>query len=137
VGGGVVAWTDRRGTHFGDIKVYAMRIPPECGSLTTGVDDMGAPAVGNRLLQNEPNPFNPSTVIAYELAKGGRVTVAVFDISGRLIRTLVNADQPAGIHQVRWEGTLDSGARAASGAYFYRIKFPNGAASTKKMILLK
>jgi len=137
VGGGVVAWTDRRGTQFADIKVYAMRIPPECGSLATGVEDEGAPAVGNRLLQNEPNPFNPSTVIAYEMAKGGHVTVAVFDISGRLIRTLVNADQPAGIHQVRWDGGLDSGAHAASGAYFYRIKFPSGAASTKKMILLK
>jgi hypothetical protein len=137
VGGGVVAWTDRRGTHFSDIQVYAMRIPPECGSLTTGVGDEDAPAVGNRLLQNEPNPFNPSTVITYEMAKGGRVRIALFDISGRLIRTLVNADQPAGIHRVRWEGALDSGARAASGAYFYRITFPSGAASTKKMILLK
>jgi hypothetical protein len=137
VGGGVVAWTDGRGTHYGDTKVYAMRIPPECGSLTTGVEGEEAPEAGNRLLQNQPNPFNPATTIAYETAKSGRVRVAVFDISGRLVRTLLDANQTSGPHQVRWDGTLDSGVHAASGAYFYRITFQDGARSTRKMVLLK
>ena len=137
VGGGVAAWTDNRSTHAGDEKVYAMRLPPECGSLTTGVEDEGAPAAANRLHQNQPNPFNPSTDIAYEMAKAGRVRIAIYDISGRLIRTLVDSEQTAGPHHVRWEGTLDSGAHAASAAYFYRIVFPSGAVSTRKMILLK
>ena len=89
------------------------------------------------LHQNVPNPFNPSTTIRYELANaGGRVRLQIFDVSGRLVKTLVDEVQGAGENSVRWEGRDDSGRRVATGAYFYRLTSP-GFTQTRKMVMLK
>ncbi|MEK7329334.1 MAG: T9SS type A sorting domain-containing protein, partial [Candidatus Eisenbacteria bacterium] len=91
----------------------------------------------NRLFQNRPNPFNPETIIPYSVAAKGKVTIGIYDISGRCIRTLVDAVKDPGIYQTRWTGELDSGGKAASSIYFYRITYPDGASLAKKMALLR
>ncbi len=86
--------------------------------------------------QNYPNPFNPSTLIKYSLPTGGRVTLVVYNTLGQQIATLVNAEQEAGSYSVRWNGVTDSGAKLASGLYFYQLR--SGAfVSTKKMMLVQ
>ncbi|HEU4333273.1 MAG TPA: FlgD immunoglobulin-like domain containing protein, partial [Candidatus Eisenbacteria bacterium] len=67
----------------------------------------------------------------------GRVVIRVYAISGRLVRTLVDRNQAAGLHQTRWNGMTDGGDRAASGVYFYRITYPDGSISAKKMMILR
>jgi YVTN family beta-propeller protein len=85
-----------------------------------GVGDGQAPRVA-RLEQNRPNPFNPETLILYDTGPGGRVSIRVFDTSGRLVRTLVDAVLPPEIRQVTWNGRNDRGRPVASGRYFYRL----------------
>jgi hypothetical protein len=96
----------------------------------------GAPAVA-RLLQNHPNPFNPSTNIKYVVEKPGHILLQVFSVTGDLVRTLVNAqhDQPAN-YQVTWHGKSEDGRAQPSGIYFYRLASPHGV-EMKKMVLLK
>lgn len=83
------------------------------------------------LNQNYPNPFNATTEIVYELPKAGKASLRVFDILGREVATLVNADVTAGSHRVMFDGS-----ELASGVYFYRLQAGNFVA-TRKMLLLK
>jgi hypothetical protein len=105
----------------------------------TGVEapSPGSPPLANALLQNRPNPFNPETTIPYRLATAGRVEIRVFDVSGRVVRSLVSSMKPAGVYDVRWNGQTDGGGRAASGIYFYRITYPDGTMSAKKLTMLR
>jgi hypothetical protein len=108
-------------------------------ALATGVFEPSPGTVPfvNALLQNRPNPFNPETVIPYALARPGRVVIRVFDISGRLVRTLVDRVESEGTHSVRWDGSGDRGGRMASGVYFYKIQYPDGSVSAKKLTILR
>ncbi len=83
------------------------------------------------LLPNYPNPFNAKTTIRYRLPQPGHVTISIYNASGQLIDTLVDARQPAGQFTVSWDG-----ATVASGIYFYRIQTEKFA-MTKKCLLLK
>jgi flagellar hook assembly protein FlgD len=84
-----------------------------------------------------PNPFNPSTLIRYEVVPGGAdVNITVFDAAGRRVRTLVSEHRAAGSWSVSWNGTDDRGARVSSGVYFYRMH-AGAFVDTKKMVLLK
>jgi hypothetical protein len=113
--------------------------PIQAGGLASTVEEPapGSPPHVNALLQNRPNPFNPETVIPFSIANQGRVVIRVFDIMGRSVRTLVDRVETAGIHVVRWNGKTDGGARAASGVYFYRITYPNGEDSAKKLMIVR
>jgi flagellar hook assembly protein FlgD len=89
------------------------------------------------LMQNHPNPFNPQTTISYELPAGARrVRLFVFDLSGRVVRTLVDDDQPGGSYDVEWDGKNDSGEAIASGVYFYALNVGTQK-MTRKLVLLK
>ena len=88
------------------------------------------------LSQNYPNPFNPITTFSYELPKAEFVTIAVFDIRGDIVATLVNERQDPGVRSYRWNATNDNGHGVAAGVYIYTIKAGNFRQS-KKMILLK
>ena len=83
------------------------------------------------LLQNHPNPFQRSTLISYSLPVPTQVTLEVYDITGRLVETLVSKRQNSGIHQVRWNRKTNP-----SGVYFYRLK-ANNFTDVKKMILVR
>ena len=104
----------------------------------TGIDD-DTPIVAHRneLFQNRPNPFNPSTTIRYSLANNSFVQLSIYDVAGRLVRTLVNEEsQQAGPHNVEWDSRDNSGRLVASGVYFYRLQ-TSGFTQTRKMILLR
>ncbi len=94
------------------------------------------PPFAFRLAQNQPNPFNPSTEIRFAVATAGRVDLAVYDLTGRRIRTLVAASLPAGEHAVRWDGDDENGAPLASGLYLYRVT-AGGQSQMRKMMLVK
>jgi flagellar hook assembly protein FlgD len=97
----------------------------------------GAPSVPTaRLMQNAPNPFNPSTVIAYEVGRAGKVSLHIFVVSGRMVRKLVDRHLGAGAHTVRWDGRDDQGTAVASGRYYYRLRVADKVL-TKDMTLLK
>jgi hypothetical protein len=84
-----------------------------------------------RLGQNFPNPFNPSTTIAYQVPAAGRVTLRVFDLLGRELSTLVDERKDAGSYAVRFEG-----ANLASGVYLYRLT-AGQFTQTRKMVIMK
>ncbi|TFH65149.1 MAG: T9SS type A sorting domain-containing protein, partial [Candidatus Zixiibacteriota bacterium] len=86
--------------------------------------------------QNRPNPFNPETVIKYALPNATQVSIRIYNIVGQLVNTLVDDYQPAGQHQVVWNGTNENGERVASGIYLYRFVTPDHQ-QTLKMTLLK
>ena len=88
------------------------------------------------LYQNYPNPFNPMTSFRFTLPVAGQVTIRIFDIRGREVETLVNADMPAGEHKVTWNGKDKLGMAAPSGIYFYQTQF-NGQILTGKMTLVQ
>jgi len=89
------------------------------------------------LFPNYPNPFNTTTTIRYQLPITGHVSICVYDILGRQITTLVNEVKQAGEQTARWDGTDKESKRVSSGTYFYQIRWENGEASAKKMIMLK
>jgi len=92
---------------------------------------------GYYLAQNYPNPFNPTTWIEFNLPKDEFVTLKIYTIDGRLVKTLVeNTHFVAGRHRLSWDGTDESGARVASGVYIYKIKAGKFEVS-RRMILLK
>ena len=97
----------------------------------------GQPVIGSMLLQNHPNPFNPSTHIKYALEGSGHVLLQVFSLNGKLVRTLVNSHHDQGsTYQVTWDGRDYNGRPMPSGIFFYRLETPFGA-EMKKMVLLK
>ena len=88
------------------------------------------------LYQNYPNPFNPTTQIRYDLPEYQFVSIAIYDVMGRNIRNLMNKNQAAGFHSVRWDAKNDIGEGVAAGMYIYTIQAGEFKA-TKKMVLLK
>ena len=86
--------------------------------------------------QNHPNPFNPSTRIGYSLGERGLVTLEVFDVLGRRVRTLVNEVQPAGSHQIVWNGRDGDDFPLTSGVYFYRLR-SGGFCQTNRTLLVR
>ncbi len=96
-----------------------------------------APPMTFELHQNVPNPFNPTTNIRFDVPPAsGTVTLRIYDVSGRLVRTLVNGPLSAGQKTVVWDGLNDAGVPAAAGLYLYRLTAP-GISRTLKMMLLK
>jgi hypothetical protein len=83
-----------------------------------------------------PNPFNPTVRIVYSVPASGRVLIQVWDISGRLVRTLENRQMAAGTYRTEWNGMNDSGAAVASGVYFCRLSV-GGRFATQKLMLLR
>jgi hypothetical protein len=88
------------------------------------------------LHQNYPNPFNPTTQIKFDLAEDGLVTIKIFDVMGRELRTLVNSVRTAGYHSIQWDATNQLGEGVSAGMYIYMIQ-AGDFISTKKMVLLK
>ncbi|MFH2056442.1 MAG: M4 family metallopeptidase [bacterium] len=88
------------------------------------------------LEQNFPNPFNASTVISYTLPRSAAVKLAVYDILGRKVATLVDEEQRAGTHRIMWDGVDAQQSPVASGVYLYRLQTPESV-RTRKMVYLK
>ena len=88
------------------------------------------------LRQNYPNPFNPVTTIQYNLPDDAHVSMVVYDIMGRQVRTLVNDVQSAGYRTVKWNATNEMGQPVSAGMYFYVLK-ADDFTQIRKMVLLK
>jgi len=121
----------------------------DCGDATGDVQILGvssdplsyptpAPSslAGVTLDQNHPNPFNPRTTIEFSLPAAGRVELEIFDARGRVIRTLLSDQLPAGDHDVVWDGRDDEERVVSAGSYFYRLQTESGE-QIRKMVLLK
>jgi hypothetical protein len=89
-----------------------------------------------RLYQNHPNPFNPVTTVRFSLDRAGLTALRVFDVEGRLVRTLVSDVLPAGAHEVTWRGDDERDRPVASGVYYYRLESDCGTQS-RSMVLMR
>jgi hypothetical protein len=132
-----VAWSEMfGGTSPADVmfvRVYPVGIEGD-GDAADGAP---GPAGTARLLQNRPNPFNPSTRICFELAQAGAVELTIYDAAGRRVQTLLRSDSAAaGKHVLHWNGRGDTGAAVASGVYFYRLR-TDREVLTRSMLLVK
>lgn len=133
------------GSEFDSTRTYYVRISSRTafddstaetaefrGSVVTGVEKEADLAPGVfKLGQNYPNPFNPNTAISYRLSAVGHVTLAVYDVLGRKVATLVDGRQSDGVHTVFFNAS-----ELASGVYFYRLT-ASGVSVVKKMLLEK
>jgi len=88
------------------------------------------------LSQNYPNPFNPSTQIEYSVPESGYVTVAIYDVAGRLVQTLVDGVVESGYHSIVWDGRDSAGHTVSAGLYIYSLKGDH-VAITRKMVMMK
>ena len=88
------------------------------------------------IYQNYPNPFNPVTSLRYNLTEDGLVNITIYDMMGRVVKTLVNSSQTAGYKSIVWGTVDDRGHSVSAGLYIYSITAGNYRAN-KKMILLK
>ena len=136
------SWTDTIPEGWGysytltAVDINGNESAPEGPGAVTGIDNRRVSSTV-ALHQNVPNPFNPTTVIHYDIPGNGvKVSLQIFDVGGRLVRTLVNDEQSAGKKTSRWDGTDSNGNLAGSGVYFYRLTAGNRTL-TKKMVLLK
>ena len=86
--------------------------------------------------RNMPNPFNPATVIGYQMPDAGRVRLTVYNLLGQEVRVLVDEQREAGSFTATWDGRDNLGRRVASGVYLYRMQAGDFTA-TKRMLLLK
>jgi hypothetical protein len=96
-------------------------LAPQSWSLTRGV----------------PNPFHRSTTIDYAVPSWSAVELKILDVSGRLVRTLVNEPRDVGRYGVVWDGRNERGARVASGVYFCRLRGGTGIEISRKMVMLR
>ena len=99
------------------------------------VDESMVPEVF-ALHQNYPNPFNPITTINYDIPESQVVTIMIYDIMGREVRSLVNEFQEVGFRSVRWDATDNLGRGVAAGMYVYTIQ-AGDFRQVRKMVLLK
>lgn len=88
-----------------------------------------------KLYNNFPNPFNPTTKIAFELPRTSHVTMVVYDITGSEVARIANGEYPAGYSEVTWNGLNDNGEHVSSGIYFYRISAGSWSKVMKMMML--
>ncbi len=96
---------------------------------------VGAPTT-YKLYNNYPNPFNPSTKIGFELPKDSHVKLVIYDIVGRDVAQVTDADYPAGYTELTWNGTNNHGTIVSSGVYFYRISADKWN-KVMKMLMIK
>ncbi len=123
---------------YGDATIISASISDAQGQMAE-VNlgrNAGSLPQGFTLYQNYPNPFNPDTRIDFDLPQSSKTALAVFNVLGRKVRTLIDGQLPAGSHTVVWDGRQDDGNPVASGIYLYRLETQTGTL-TRKMMLLK
>ena len=132
-----INYTDSLGIYSNDPTIEKLTVLVSgSGFVPTGIENENTPPRELKLHHNYPNPFNPETIVAFDLPTAQRVVIKIFDLSGREIKTLARGNFPAGRHRVSWNGRDSVGRQAASGMYLYRIvagKFTQ----TRKMSLLR
>jgi len=105
--------------------------------VRTAVQDGTPLPTATALIGNAPNPFNPQTVIRYQLHKGAQVSLVVYNVLGQPVRTLAVGVQSPGVHEVIWDGRDDAGLATSSGAYIYVLTTDAGFRQANKMLLVR
>jgi len=100
------------------------------------LDEDSAMHLDYKIHQNYPNPFNPTTQIKYDLPEDALVSINIYDLMGRSIKSLVNSQQTAGYRSIQWNATNNLGEPVSAGMYLYTIQ-AGEFRQTKKMVLLK
>jgi hypothetical protein len=111
---------------------HIVRLPASLANLCSA----DAPPSRFVLAQNYPNPFNGGTAISYDLPRGARVKLVIYNAAGESVAVLVDREQPPGSYTVAWNGLNRGGRRAASGVYFYRLQ-TGYASSVRKLVLVR
>jgi len=136
----------RQGLHLG-VQQESQKVPigdfrPKSGEpwpvfrTLTPTAVVGQIQVPSRYVLNAyPNPFNATTLLRYSVPTAGHVTMAIYSIEGRLVKTLVDRDVAAGTHETEWEGRGNDGNEVGSGAYVIRLASPAGVVTTKLTLL--
>jgi S-formylglutathione hydrolase FrmB len=105
--------------------------------MTSNIENIAGNNLASFMLyQNYPNPFSMDTHISYQLSKTSFVEIAIYDISGQKVKTLVNETKPAGVYSVDWDGRDNSNMLASSGIYIYRLS-TSSYTQIRKMIILR
>ena len=104
-------------------------------TVTAATDVTVSPAGGFFLGKAVPNPFGGSTAIRFGLDRAGEHELAVYDVQGRLVRTLSQGVRAAGAHTARWDGTDSQGTKVPAGVYFYRLTARSGAKIDRTVVL--
>jgi hypothetical protein len=117
-------------------KIDNVKLYNYAQSGITGVATQTQAPLEFNLAQNYPNPFNPTTEIEFVLPKYQQVSLVVYDMLGRKVKTLVNDARHAGEHRVTWNGTNELGTSVASGVYVYRLA-SGSMSKVHKMMLLR
>jgi hypothetical protein len=113
------------------------KLSNELPVTTTAVAGQGVELPTNyALAQNHPNPFNPTTMISYQIPKAGEVKLTIINSLGQKVRTLVSGQVAAGYHQALWDSRDDNGNFVGSGTYLYRLE-AGDFVQTKKLVLMK
>lgn len=142
---GVTGFYDPSFDRLVTVGTCAIATLPDCHDPDPGVNelwfggvvDVPRQALGRlSLAQNRPNPMRGTATIAFTLARPDHVSLRVYDLSGRLIRTLVDGGLPAGDHAVPWDGLRSDGGVAMPGAYFYELETA-GQRLTRRLVLLQ
>ena len=101
------------------------------------VGQKGGPLPARTVLhQNHPNPFNPTTIIPFDLAVAAHVELVIYNVNGSRVRTLIDDQRPPGGYEEAWDGRNARGEHVATGIYFYRLR-AGALIQTRKMLLLK
>ena len=140
-GSGLVNLPDLLGANSGDIHASSeiLNFFRDNPQMTAAVSiDAGSghhQPTNFRLEQNYPNPFNPSTRISYTILTAGHVSLSIYDVNGRLIRTLAEVEQAPGQYRVQWNGLDEAGHPVSTGIYFARLKSVMSSQTIKMMLL--
>jgi len=113
---------------------YTVQLDPEFSR--GGNEKETVPVTSYGLAQNYPNPFNPTTTINYQIPEPGHVSLKIFNVSGELVRTLVDNHKSEGVHAVGWNGKDKHGNVVSAGIYFYRME-SKSFVETRRMVLLR
>jgi len=106
------------------------------GGVVTAVNDPERPAQTPTSLRFYPNPFNPTGTVELRLAKSEHVRITVYDVGGRLVRTLTDERRPQGVHLVSWDGADSSGRQVSSGVYLLVVE-AGSFREARKITMLK
>jgi hypothetical protein len=140
------AWTDVQDAQGARNNVVFLRSPasatgPADSSVAEPREALDAEMIAalptrTTLYKNAPNPLNPATTIRFDLAHDAHVELRIYNVSGRLVRTLVNGPLERKRHQVVWDGMDNAGVPVSSGIYFYRLETTDFK-DTRKMVVLR
>lgn len=128
-------WGDRTAL-AGRTYLYRIGAVSRDGESFSPTLSVALPPKPTTLYPNYPNPFNPTTTIAFYLAEAGRVTVSIYDVSGSRVRTLLDRQLAAGRHAELWDGANDAGSRVGSGVYYCRLS-AGKTNLTKKLVIVR